>query len=383
MRIKDAVTFSWQNIFQAPMRSLLTVLGLAIGVGAILTVLSLGSTGQRQVETEIMRLGVDKIWITAAHQSPLPLKTGDAQLIRHATGVSASGRSYTFMPVAAKGATAYAQIAGCDEQMTLVHQVTLLAGRFLSPWDHRGGQAVAVLDQSLCAALYKKSEDALGQRIALAGKLYRIVGVIADQSVQTFGASQGTVYIPFHCFLQCFSDKVDEITLTIPNGQDAQRLADQAVAALSSEGLYEAVTLQQEIDAARQVIRIFVMVLACVAAICMGVGGIGVMNILLVSVRERRREIGVIKALGGTNKQVCLMFFLEAAAYSLIGGMAGVLCGLILIKVTGRWIGLAAALDPRLILPAVGGAGMIGILFGVVPALRAASLTPVDALCKP
>ncbi|MBQ8536904.1 MAG: ABC transporter permease [Clostridia bacterium] len=383
MRIKDALSLSWQNIFQTPMRSILTILGLSIGIGAILTVLSLGSAGQAQVETEIMRLGVDKVWITAAYQSPRALSPSDARIIRHATGVNASGRSYTMLPVAVGNVTAYAQITGCDEQMDQVNQVTLLAGRFLSPWDHQGQQAAVVMDQSLCQALVGEPQEALGIRLNLAGRLYQVVGVIADQSVQTFGASQGAAYIPFSCFEQSFSSAVDEITLSVPQGQAAQELADLAVASLNSQGLYEAVTLQQEIDAARSVIRIFVMVLACVAAICMLVGGIGVMNILLVSVRERRREIGVIKALGGTKGQVCLLFLLEAVTYALMGGLAGIGCGVLLIHITSHWIGLSAAMDPSLILPAMGCAGLIGVFFGVFPAFRAASLVPVEALRQP
>lgn len=383
MRFKDALSLSWHNIFNTPLRSLLTILGLSIGIGAILTVLSLGSAGQAQVETEIMRLGVDKIWITAAHQSARKLQAEDAAAIRRATGVSATGRSCAMLPVALNGVTAYGQITGCDEQMNDVHQVTLLAGRFLCPWDHRGPQAAAVLDQSLCLALVGNPEEALGLRLNLAGRLYQIVGVIADQTVQTFGPSQGCAYIPMALYTQSFSQQVDEITLTVPKGAPAQQLADLAVSTLNNEGLYEAVTLEQEIDAARSVIRIFVMVLACVAVICMVVGGIGVMNILLVSIRERRREIGVIKALGGTRHQVCLLFLLEAAAYSLLGGLMGILFGFLLVHITGSWIGLYAAMDPWLIPPAVGGAAAVGLFFGVVPALRAAALVPVEALRQP
>lgn len=383
MKLKDALGLSWMNIFQTPMRSILTILGLAIGIGAILTVLSLGSAGQAQVETEIMRLGVDKVWITATYQSQRRLTGEDARVIAQATGVSASGRAYTMLPVAADSVTAYAQVTGCDSAMASVHQLTLLAGRFLSPWDQKGEQAAAVLDESLCQALVGAPAQALGIRLNLGGRLYRVVGVIADQTVQTFGMSQGTVYIPLSCFAQTFSQTVDEITLSVPKGQAAQALADQAVMALDSQGSYEAVTLDQEIAAARSVIRIFVMVLACVAAICMLVGGIGVMNILLVSVRERRREIGVIKALGGTRGQVCLLFLLEAAAYALMGGVLGVAVGALLVRLTSGWIGLGAALNPVMIPPAVGFAAVVGMVFGVVPALRAAGLIPVEALRQP
>jgi putative ABC transport system permease protein len=122
------------------------------------------------------------------------------------------------------------------------------------------------------------------------------------------------------------------------------------------------------------------MVLCCVAVICMLVGGIGVMNIQLVSVRERRREIGVLKALGATSAQVCLLFLLEAVAYALLGGVLGILVGEIVVRLTGAWIGIWAVISPALLPLAVGFATLIGLFFGVAPAWRAARMAPVDAL---
>ena len=126
--------------------------------------------------------------------------------------------------------------------------------------------------------------------------------------------------------------------------------------------------------------RIFVMVLLCVAAVCMLTGAIGVMNILLVSVRERRREIGLMKAVGATSRQVGLLFLLEAVCYALLGGALGVLLGGVMIRLFGGWIGLSASLSLRVALPTALAASGLGVLFGVAPALRAAALMPVDAL---
>jgi putative ABC transport system permease protein len=151
-----------------------------------------------------------------------------------------------------------------------------------------------------------------------------------------------------------------------------------AVAALGSG--VQASSLQEEIDAARAVVRIFVMVLGCVAAVCMLTGGIGVMNILLVSVRERRREIGLIKAIGGTSQQVGMLFLLEAVCYALLGGVLGVVLSLVMVYGFGMLIGLEAALSMATAIPAVVIAGGLGMIFGVIPALRAASMLPVDAL---
>ena len=174
---------------------------------------------------------------------------------------------------------------------------------------------------------------------------------------------------------------MQELTLSIPKGLQADAVAETALAALSAAGGdFDAMSLAEEIDAAKAVIRIFVMVLACVAAVCMFTGGIGVMNILLVSVRERRREIGVMKAVGGTSAQVGLLFLLEAASYAVLGGILGVALGGIMVRVFGGWIGLQAALTLETVLPTLAGATVLGLIFGVAPALRAARMVPVEAL---
>ena len=164
----------------------------------------------------------------------------------------------------------------------------------------------------------------------------------------------------------------------MPLGRRAADVSRLALAALG-EG-FSAETLENEIDAARQIVRIFVMVLACVAAVCVLTGGIGVMNVLLVSVRERRREIGLLKALGATSAQVGLIFLLEAAAYALLGGLLGTLLGAGMIRLFGGWVGLTAQLTPAETLLTLLAAALLGMGFGVTPAIRAAGLEVVDAL---
>ncbi len=386
MRLRDAIHLAAVNIFQTPMRSILTVLGLAIGIGAILSVLTLGDAGQQQVEMEMTRMGVDKVWITARGQSGRYLKASDGPLLRDATGALATAQAHANMIVIADGETAYAQISGCDEYLSGVQQFTLLSGRFLSPRDQRDGTAVAVIDDSLASVLFgEDAANCVGRRVSAAGRLYRIVGLIDGMSTQITGIGMdGTLLIPLSAFSDSFGEAVTNVMLSVPKNVSGNALAKEALAALDETGgSFQATTLQAEIEAARSVIRIFVMVLCCVAVICMLVGGIGVMNILLVSVRERRQEIGVLKALGATGAQVCVLFLLEAAAYAVLGGVLGVAAGEVIVRLTGAWIGIWAAIQPGLVPLAVGFAALVGLFFGVAPAWRAARLAPVDALRQP
>lgn len=377
MRVKDAFSLASLNIFKTPLRSILTVLGLAIGVGAIVTVITLSDAGEKRVESEMARMGVNKVWIISSFLSERPLMAGDGETISQAVSLPACERAYALGPAGYGEKVALASITGCDQNMLKVHQVAVLKGRFFSAREEAAASDVAVLDKSMAEAL--GLADPVGESISVAGRYYRVVGVIMNQSAQAVQA-QGAVYIPLNVFRSVIADKTDEVSLSVQSREQAETVRQHALSALPEEGIYDTVTLQEEIEAARTVIRIFVWVLASVAAICMLVGGIGVMNILLVSVHERRREIGVIKAIGGTDAQVLTLFLIEAAAYALLGGMIGIVLGEVMIRLSGSAIGMEAVLKGTTIAATVGAALVVGLFFGAAPAWKAARLLPVEAL---
>ena len=382
MKLRDAAGLSALNVRKNPVRTLLTILGLGVGIGAILTVWTLGGAGETQVEAEIARLGVDKVWITASSFSDRALTAGDGPLVTAATGAPACAGAATLGAVLLGDTPVYAQLSGLDASAQEVHALQVESGRFFLPGEFLAGDTVTVVDHALAASLSPEDPEALvGKRLTVGNRQMRIVGIVADQTVQLLSGCQGTAYMPLTTFLDTFGGQVQELTLSIPKGQQADAVAESALAALSAQGgEFDAMSLAEEIDAARAVVRIFVMVLACVAAVCMLTGGIGVMNILLVSVRERRREIGVIKAVGGTSAQVGLLFLLEAASFAVLGGVLGVALGGVMVRLFGGWIGLSAALTLETVLPTLAGATALGLLFGVAPALRAARMVPVEAL---
>ncbi len=373
MKLRDAAGLSASNLRKNPVRTLLTILGLGVGIGAVLTVLTLGSAGEEQVEFQISRLGVDRVWVTAEDEYQLDETAGET--ITASTGAPACAGAYTMAVVALDGHTALAQVNGYDAGMEEVHAPQLIEGRLFSRKEYRGS-TVALVDEAMAEML---GGDTLGKRVDVGSRKVRIVGIVDGMKVQAASASNGTIIMPLQTFLDTYAAAgVNEVTVNVPKGQRADQVGEAAVAALGDG--YQASSLQAEIDAARAVVRIFVMVLACVAAVCMLTGGIGVMNILLVSVRERRREIGLIKAIGGTSRQVGVLFLLEAVCYALLGGLLGVALGMTMVRLFGTMIGLDAVLDAQTAVPAVVIAGVLGVLFGVAPALRAAGMVPVDAL---
>ncbi len=379
MTLCDAFRLACSGLRGNLVRTLLTILGLAVGVGAVLTVLTLGSAGQVRVEDEIARLGVDKVWITAADERH-PLTAACAASAAEATGAAACAGSHTAGLVQLNGLAAAAQIAGYDAGLTSVHKPTAAEGRMLSASDHAKRRAVCMVDEALATSL---GGNVIGEWATVGGRRLRIVGIVEGMAMQAMTAGSGLLLMPLSTWADTYGPAVAELTLLVPRGESATAVADEALLALTPENdadAYRATTLENEISAAREVVRIFVMVLACVAAVCMLTGGIGVMNVLLVSVRERRREIGLIKAVGGTSCQVGLLFLLEAAAYALLGGLLGTGFGSLLISLCGGWIGLDAMLSIASAIPVLIGAALLGMAFGVVPAMRAARMEPVDAL---
>lgn len=373
MRLTDAAWLSGTNLLKNPMRTLLTILGLGVGVAAVLTVLTLGTAGQMQVECEIDKLGVDKVWITAEQGSGNRLQPDSAARIARKLDVQSCGTASMVGSISMDETTLAVTVMGYDEFAENVRGMTLTAGRSFTQNEYEQGAAVTILDETLAEQL---GSDVLGKRIALGSRLALVVGIMRPVAAQ---AIIGVAVLPLQTLMDTYMDAgVTEVTVSVPKSEKADTVAALALNVLGDG--YQAATLQEEIDAARSVIRIFVMVLASVAAVCMVTGGVGVMNILLVSVRERRREIGLMKAVGGTSWQVAALFLMEACTYALLGGLLGLVLGMGMIAMFGRMIGLQASLAVSTAVFALGAAAILGALFGVLPAVKASAMLPVDAL---
>lgn len=375
MKWRDMLRFALRSLSSSLLRSLLTVLGFAVGVGAVLTVLTLGDAGEIRVETEIAKLGVNKVWVRQDDEAAM-FSISDAQRLTAVTGAPACASAYTFTSVICNGRSATVQLVGLDERMQEVHRFKLATGRALRQEECRQGSLVCLIDEALADA-FEIIET--GQALYAGNRRFVVVGVIETMAGQNAAGSSGMMIIPLQAFLDTFDSSITEILLHVDSGQDAGEVASAALAQLP-EGSFRTDTLEEEIGAAREVIRIFVTVLMAVACVCMLSGGIGVMNVLVLAVRERRQEIGMLKAIGGTSGQICMLFLSEAMMYALLGGGFGVLLGHLMVQCCGVLIGISGSISMLHILSVILSAAALGLSFGVIPAGMAARLTPVEAL---
>ena len=377
MKWRDQWQLSFRNIFAAPVRSLLTVLGMSIGIGAILAVLTLGTAGRNQVRAEMTRLGIDRVWLTAARQEE-PLMRGDSALLNRELKVAAAEQLTVPVKIAVGDKESETLLVGCDLACLQMAGFAVTQGKMIPVQEWKQGGNGILLGETLAAEL----GGGPGTLVSAGGMLFRCAGVLRMEDRASGLDWNRAAFVPLETLSDSAGSSLSQITLLTDDRLTPDELARNATRVLKrSRGVeVETLTLQVQSEAAESVIAVFVEVLQWVAFICTLVGGIGVMNILLVSVRERRREIGVMMALGTEPGQVCRLFLMEALIYAAVSGVLGILTGVFLIQAAAGSIGLHPVLMAGDCAAVFACALAVGLISGVVPASRAARLKPADAL---
>lgn len=377
MKWRDQWQLSFRNIFAAPVRSLLTVLGMSIGIGAILAVLTLGTAGRNQVRAEMTRLGIDRVWLTAACQEE-PLMRGDGALLKRELKVAAAEQLTVPVKIAVGDKESETLLVGCDLVCLQMAGSAVTLGKMIPVQEWKQGGNGILLGETLAAEL----GGGPGTLVSAGGMLFRCAGVLRMEDRASGLDWNRAAFVPLETLSDSVGSSLSQITLLTDDQLTPDELARNATRVLKrSRGVEaETLTLQVQSEAAESVIAVFVEVLQWVAFICTLVGGIGVMNILLVSVRERRREIGVMMALGTEPGQVCRLFLMEALIYAAVSGVLGILTGIFLIQAAAGSIGLHPVLMAGDCAAVFACALAVGLISGVVPASRAARLKPADAL---
>ncbi len=413
MRLIDSLVIAVKSLFTNKLRSSLTMLGIVIGVGAVIGLMSVGRGAQATITTTFEQLGTNVLYVmprsseiggmaglSPAFSTP-SLTLDDAKAlesIRSVVGIAPVNEN--LVEVTAGGESKVAMIHGSTPAYQDVYAYGLALGQFISDRSVASRDMVIVLGDETAEDLFGL-DDPIGQRVKIKGYRFTVIGVLEAKGGAMMGVSlDNVVVIPITTFqARLFTrrtpsgeDAVQSINVKVASAEAIDEVDEEIEAILrkrhriaeDEKNDFAIVSQEQILDIVQQVTGVFTIFLGAIASISLLVGGIGIMNIMLVSVTERTREIGIRKAVGAKRRDILIQFMLEAAMLSLVGGGIGIFGGWTLsylvsqIDIGGMTIN--SVVSPDIVILAISVSAFIGLVSGIYPALRAARLNPIDAL---
>ena len=406
MNLQTALRAALRSLTANLLRSVLTMLGIIIGVAAVITMLAVGRGATERVQEQIKGLGSNIVLVVPGSLSAAGVRLGaqtrsrfteeDAEaLAREVPEVQvAAPSSRTTAQAVAQSANWNTTIFGTTNDYLEAREWPLASGRLFEAAEQQGSAKVAWLGQTTARELFA-DDDPLGQTVRVRGVPFTVVGVLATKGQNAVGQDQDDIVImPMSTFRNRIWNaggnvrRIWSIHVKVRAGADMAR-AEESMRTLLRQRLrvpeggddtFSIRNLSEVLQAQEESSRVMTALLAAVAGVSLLVGGIGIMNIMLVSVTERTREIGLRMAVGARGRDILAQFLIESVTLSLVGGAIGVALGVLATWAVERATGWSAVMEPWAVLLAVGFAGLVGVFFGYYPARRAARLQPIVAL---
>ncbi len=408
MKARDLLRSAAHSLRLNILRSVLTSLGIIIGVAAVIAMVAIGAGAEHRVQSTIQQLGANIIVVVNGSQSVGGAQSGvGTQLVLTEDDAEALAREIPAILVAAPqvrgqrqlifgGSNWSTPVLGVTPDYLEARDWTIAAGRMLSDAEVRGAAKVAVLGKTVVNRLFGENQDPLGQIVRISRVPFTVIGVLDEKGQTPFGSDQDdTVFLPLSTAKkrvlggrQLKGNLVQTITVKARDENSLAEAERETVALLRQRHKlrdgqpndFDVRNIAQFMAARAESSRVMTMLLASVAAISLIVGGIGIMNIMLVSVTERTREIGLRMAVGARRRDILTQFVVEAVTLSVLGGLIGTALG-----IAGSYAIAAAAewpmlLEPEAIALAVGFSAAVGVFFGFYPARKASRLDPIEAL---
>ena len=396
--ITDALVLALGAIRRNALRSSLTILGIVIGVAAVIIMVTVGAGATSQVTQEIASLGSNVLVVMPGQRvgpgrgGAPPFALADAQAIARAIP-----QVTAVAPLSSRGLTAiYANqnwsttVTGTDNQFFVVRKWSVASGREFTEGELRAGKAVCVLGATVKTRLFG-GEDPLGSRLRLENLSCQVIGVLGAKGQSAMGLDQDDVIVlPLRTLQRRVTgtQNVGQIQLSVQEGASTERVQSEITTLMRSRrhitgGKEDDFRVNDPKEIASMVTgttKTLTALLSAVAAVSLLVGGIGIMNIMLVSVTERTREIGIRLAIGAMEGEVLMQFLVEAVALSSFGGLIGIIVALIASVGLARMLKVPFVLDPTIVVVAFLFSAVVGMIFGYFPARKAARLDPIDAL---
>ncbi len=389
---------AWRALLRNKLRSLLTMLGIIIGVAAVIAMLSIGNGAQAAISESINKMGTNTIEISPGsrrgpergdEKNQRVLVEADWFTVANLPGILAgSPVSQTMSTLVYGRANWNTRIVGVGEQYPEVTSWPLESGRMFNEMEIRGSQNVVVLGQEVWKELFGAA-DPIGETIRIQNFPFKVIGLLSEKgSSGGWMSEDNRVLVPFTTVNDKIlgRDRLNNIVLKADSADQVDNLGVMATALLNgkyniedSSG-FQAETSAQANETAAESVKLFSYLLGGVASVSLLVGGIGIMNIMLVSVTERIREIGIRMSIGARGRDILAQFLVESIVLSLIGGALGVLLGVSIASKVAGLAGWPTIVSQSSVLLAFGTSAFIGVFFGFYPALQASRLDPIEAL---
>lgn len=384
----ESIKMSWENIVQNKLRSFLTMLGIVIGVASIIALITIVQGATNSISNQVTELGANKI---AVNVMGTPLKQGlneeDLKNISEVENIS--GVSPT---ISGKTGIVYdgkviddVTVQGKNDVFFNMDSSLLKSGRPINPLDLDSKNQVAIIGSDIVNELFY-GVDPLGEKLTVNGTTYTVIGTLKGSSGFSMGSNNDSVIIPYTTALRSLGVKsISSLDVFLKDTTLADDTVTEIKRVLSpafnyKDNAYTIFNMGDVIESFESMMSMMSLLLAGIAAISLVVGGIGIMNMMLVSITERTTEIGLRKALGATPNRIQLQFVIESIFLSIVGGLIGLVLGGLIAYTAANLIGIGFSISISTISLAVGFSGLVGIVFGYMPARKASRLNPIDAL---
>ncbi len=406
MNLTTSFFAALESLTSNKLRSSLTILGIVIGVGAVIAMLAIGRGAQNSITGSIEGIGSNLLFVVRGGvddevRNADPLTLDDAEAMRDGfQAPSVIGVAPLLQgsgTVSAQGESTNTTLNGVTTEYETVRNAPIAEGEFINDTHLLGRSAVAVLGPAVADALFGRHEGLVGETVRINGQPFRVIGVLVEKGGSGFVDEDDRVIVPLttaqtRLFHRITANSVDMIVVQAIDSEAVPQANEEVSAILRArhrtdlgEDDFTVFSQQDFLATAETITGVLTIFLGGIAAISLLVGGIGIMNIMLVSVIERTREIGLRKALGARNRDILIQFLTESSLLSLVGGILGIVLGWLISVAVGAIAAAANAdINPTIgldsVLMATLFSAAVGLFFGLYPANRAANLEPVEAL---
>ncbi len=385
MKLTQAFKMAFMAIFSSKMRSFLTMLGIIIGVASVALLISMVQSTTAQVTESISSLGSNLLSVTIRTSKQTFITDDDIYGLMGQGGIHAVSPILTASKTVKAGRlTTTGSIEGVNELYGEIRSLDVETGRFLSATDLTNRTSVAVIGIDIADELFG-TRDVIGNQLKIEGASFTVVGLLKSQGTTVIGSGDTKVIIPYttasrllhQTSLRQFyvsADNPDKVSTA------EATLKSYMMSRLKDEDAFSVFNQSSLLDTISRVTGLLAILLGGIAGISLLVGGIGIMNIMLVSVTERTREIGIRKAIGARRFDIIAQFLIEAVVLSLTGGLIGIVISAVGLSVASTFAGFTLTLTVPVALIALVFSVMVGLIFGIYPAAKASGLKPIDAL---